>query len=93
MVRDIEEIAYKLMENIRPEWRRVVASIVSINNGELRIRIDEVPEYLNIVDALVMVRDLIKLILEIDEDEKVIAVNEWWYTKTEEEKKEGREGE
>ena len=86
-LRDVEEIAYRVMENVRPEWRRIKADVVVTGSG-VYVRVDEVPAYSNIADALIMVRDLLRLILEADEEEKVIAVNKWWGSKTEEEEKE-----
>jgi len=86
-LRDVEEIAYRVMEHVKPEWRRIKADVAVTGSG-VYVRIDEVPAYSNIADALIMVRDLLKLILEVDEEEKVIAVNGWWGSKTEEEKKE-----
>jgi len=86
-LRDVEEIAYRVMENVRPEWKRIKADVVVTGSG-VYVRVDEVPAYSNIADALIMVRDLLRLILEADEEEKVIAVNKWWGSKTEEEEKE-----
>ena len=86
-LRDVEEIAYRVMENVRPKWRRIKADVAVTSSG-VYVRIDEVPAYSNIAEALIMVRDLLRLILDVDEEEKVIAVNKWWGSKAEEEKKE-----
>jgi len=83
-LRDVEEIAYRIMENVKPEWKRIKADVAVTSSG-VYVRIDEVPAYSNIADALIMVRDILRLILDVDEEEKVIAVNKWWGSKTEEE--------
>ena len=87
-LRDIEEVAYRAMEHVKPEWRRIKADVVVTGSG-VYVRVDEVPAYSNIADALIMVRDLLRLILEADEEEKVVAVNAWWSGV----KKEEKEGE
>jgi hypothetical protein len=30
------------------------------------------------VDVLFMIRDLLKLVLKMDDEEKVMAINGWW---------------
>jgi len=77
-LRDVEEIAYNIVENIKPEWKKVKAEVAVTSDSKVMLRIDEVPAYLNMVDALFMIRDLLKLILEIDDEEKVMAINGWW---------------
>jgi len=93
-LRDVEEIAYRVMENVKPEWKRIKADVAVTSSG-VYVRIDEVPAYSNIADALIMVRDLLRLILEVDEEEKVIAVNGWWSgtEKGEKEEEEEEKGE
>ena len=86
-LRDVEEIAYRVMENVKPEWKRIKADVAVTSSG-VYVRIDEVPAYSNIADALIMVRDILRLILDVDEEEKVIEVNKWWGSKTEEEERE-----
>jgi len=77
-LRDVEEIAYNVAEQVKPEWKKIKANVVITNNNDVRLRIDEVPVYLNMVDALFMVRDLLQLILEMDNEEKIMAINGWW---------------
>jgi hypothetical protein len=77
-LRDVEEIAYNIAENIKPEWKKVKAEVAVTSDSKVMLRIDEVPAYLNMVDALFMIRDLLKLILEMDDEEKVMAINGWW---------------
>ena len=86
-LREVEEIAYRVMENVKPEWKRIKADVAVTGSG-VYVRIDEVPAYSNIADALIMVRDILRLILDVDEEEKVVAVNKWWGSKTEEEERE-----
>jgi len=89
-LRDVEEIAYRVMEHVKPKWRRIKADVAVTGSG-VYVRIDEVPAYSNIADALIMVRDLLRLILEVDEEEKVIAINRWWSGAEKEEKKKEQE--
>ena len=77
-LRDVEEVAYDVAETIRPEWKRVEAGVEIIDGDKVVLKIDEVPTYLNIVDALLMIRDLLKLILEMDNKEKVMAIDRRW---------------
>jgi DNA mismatch repair ATPase MutL len=77
-LRDVEEIAYNTAENIKPEWKKVKAEVEVASDGKVVLKIDEVPAYLNMVDVLFMIRDLLKLILEMDNEEKVMAINGWW---------------
>jgi len=77
-LRDVEEIAYNVAEHVKPEWKKIKANVVITNNNDVRLKIDEVPAYLNMVDALFMIRDLLELILEIDNEEKIMAINGWW---------------
>jgi len=86
-LRDIEEVAYRAMEHVKPEWRRIKADVVVTSSG-VYVKVNEVPTYSNIADALIMVRDLLKLILEADEEEKVVAVNKWWSSEVEKEEEE-----
>ena len=89
-LRDVEEIAYRIMENVKPGWKRIRADVAVTGSG-VYVRVDEVPAYSNIADALIMVRDLLRLILEVDEEEKVIAINGWWSGAEKEEKEEEKE--
>jgi len=77
-LRDVEEVAYNIAESIKPEWKKVKAEVAVTGDSKVMLRIDEVPEYLNMVDALFMIRNLLRLILEMDDEEKVMAINEWW---------------
>jgi hypothetical protein len=77
-LRDVEEIAYNIADSIKPEWKKVKAEVAVTSDSKVMLRIDEVPEYLNMVDALFMIRDLLRLILEMDDEEKVMAIKGWW---------------
>jgi hypothetical protein len=77
-LRDVEEIAYNVAESIKPEWKKVKAEVAVAGDGKVVLKIGEVPAYLNMADALFMIRDLLRLILEIDDEEKVAAINGWW---------------
>jgi hypothetical protein len=83
-LRDIEEIAYRVSENVRPEWKRIVADIATANDGRTWLRIYETPTHMNVVDALFSIRDLLKLVIEIDNEEKVSGINAWWIQAKEE---------
>ena len=86
-LRDIEEIAYRVSESIKPEWKRIVADIATTNSGTW-LRIYEVPTHMNITDALFSIRDLVKLVIEMDNEEKIMAINKWWATDTSEKEEE-----
>jgi hypothetical protein len=77
-LRDVEEIAYNIAENIKPEWKKVKAEVEVASDGKVVLKIDEVLAYLNMVDVLFMIRDLLKLVLKMDDEEKVMAINGWW---------------
>jgi hypothetical protein len=77
-LRDVEEIAYNIADSIKPEWKKVKAEVAVTSDSKVMLRIDEVPAYLNMVDALFMIRDLLRLMLEMDDEEKVMAINGWW---------------
>jgi hypothetical protein len=83
-LRDIEEIAYRVSENVRPEWKRIVADIATTSDGKVWLKIYEAPTYMNVVDVLFSIRDLLKLVIEIDNEEKVKDVNKWWIPTKEE---------
>jgi len=82
-LRDVEEIAFNVAESWKPEWKSIKAEVVVTNNDEVRLRINEVPTYLNIVDALLTVRDLLKLVLEMDEEVRVMEIDKLWLQKEE----------
>jgi len=91
-LRDVEEIAYRLCEYERPQWKRIVADIATTNDGKVWLRTYEIPAYMNIVDALFTIRDLLKLVIEIDNEEKVVAIRKWEVKGEEEEEKKTEEG-
>jgi alkyl hydroperoxide reductase subunit AhpC len=71
-LRDIDEMVFDKMEIIRPEGVGVKTKLVVDNNKEIRLMVDmEAPRYLNIVDALLLIRRLVKMVLLMDEAEKI----------------------
>ncbi|MCI4407684.1 MAG: hypothetical protein JHC26_01240 [Thermofilum sp.] len=69
--RDVEEMVFDKMEIIRPEGAGIKTKLV-VNSDEVRLMIDmEAPRYLNIVDALLLIRRLIKMVLSMDEARKL----------------------
>jgi len=70
--RDVEEMVFDKMEIIRPEGVGIKTKLVVDNSGEVRLMVDmEAPRYLNIVDALLLIRRLIKMVLSMDEARKL----------------------
>jgi len=88
--RDVEEIAYRVSEYIRPEWKKMISHVEVTRDGRVWLRVEEIPAYMNIVDALFTIRDLLRLVLEMDNEEKIKAIEEWW-TAGKEEKVEASE--
>jgi len=81
-LRDVEEIAYRVMEDIEAKKRNLRIKVETTNNGEARLLLDcEVPWYLNISEALLLIRRLIQLVLEMDEKEKIRELEKWWNSK------------
>ena len=85
-LRDVEEIAYRLSEYEKPEWKRVVADVATTNDDKVWLRIYEVPTHINIIDALFAIRDLLKLVIEMDNEMKIMAALKYWAGGSEEEK-------
>jgi len=87
MMRDIDEIAFDVIEVARPGFIGMRTDVVSASNGEIRLLIDtEVPRYLNITEALLLIRRLIRLVLQMDEGEKMKELEKLWNDKTEAQK-------
>jgi hypothetical protein len=87
MMRDIDEIMFDVMEVVRLGFVGMRTDVVSGSNGEIRLLIDtEAPRYLNITEALLLIRRLIRLVLQMDEGEKMKELEKLWSDKTEVEK-------
>ena len=79
IMRDIDEIAFDVMEIVKPESIGIKTDVVSGNNGEINLLIDvEAPRYLNIAEALLLIRRLIRLVLQMDEGEKIKELKKVW---------------
>ena len=89
-LRDVEEIAYRLSEYEKPEWKKIVADVVTANDGKVWLRTYEVPTHMNIIDALFAIRDLLKLVIEMDNEVKIMMALKHWAGGSEEEKVEGQ---
>jgi hypothetical protein len=67
------------METMKPGWVGIKTDVVRGSNGEVRLLVDtESPKYLNMVEALLLVRRLIRLILQMDEAEKIGELEKHW---------------
>jgi hypothetical protein len=85
-LRDVEEIAFEVMENVEARRINFRTKVETTSSGEARMLLDcEVPLYLNISEALLLIRRLIQLVLEMDEKEKIRELEKLWNS---EEKKE-----
>jgi hypothetical protein len=88
MMRDIDEVVFDVIEVVKPGFIGMRTDVVSGNNGEIRLLIDtEAPRYLNITEALLLIRRLIRLVLQMDEGEKIKELEKLWPSQTEEELK------
>jgi hypothetical protein len=84
MMRDIDEVVFDVVEVVRPGFVGMRTDVVSGSNGEIRLLIDtEAPRYLNITEALLLIRRLIRLVLQMDEGEKMKELEKLWSDKTE----------
>jgi len=89
--RDIEEIAFKVMEGVMARELNHRIKIETTSKGEARLLLDcEVPLYLNMSEALLLVRELVQAILKMDEVEKMRELKKVW---NQEEKKEDKKEE
>ena len=87
MMRDIDEIMFDVMEVVRLGFVGMRTDVVYDNNGKIRLLIDtETPRYLNMSEALLLIRRLIRLVLQMDEGEKVRELEKLWSSKTGEKK-------
>jgi hypothetical protein len=72
MMRDVDEIIFDVIEVIKPGFIGIKTDVVSGSDGEIRLLIDtEAPRYLNITEALLLIRKLIGLVLQVDEEMKI----------------------
>ena len=78
-LRDVEEIAFRVMEDVEARRLNFRAKVEATSSGEARLLLDcEVPLYLNISEALLLTRRLIQLVLEMDEKERIRELEKWW---------------
>jgi hypothetical protein len=82
IMRDVDEMAFYVMEMVRPGWVGIKTDVVADSDGEVRLLIDtENPRYLNMAEALLLIRQLIRLVLQMDEGEKIKELEKHWGSK------------
>jgi hypothetical protein len=87
IMRDVDEIIFDVIEVVKPGFIGMRTDVVSGSGGEIRLLIDaEAPQYLNITEALLLIRRLIRLVLQMDEGMKMKDLEKLWGDKTEVEK-------
>jgi hypothetical protein len=85
MLRDVDEMVFEVMEVVKPGWVGIKTDVVTGSNGEIRLLIDtDTPKYLNMAEALLLIRRLIRLVLQMDEGEKIRELEKQWNEKIEE---------
>ena len=84
IMRDVDEMAFYVMEIVKPGWIGIKTDVVRGSNGEIKLLIDtETPRYLNMAEALLLIRRLIRLVLQMDEGEKIGELEKHWNEKEE----------
>jgi hypothetical protein len=82
MVRDVDEMVFYVAEVVEPRRVEIRTDVVVSSSGEVRLLVDaDSPQYLNVAEALLLIRRLMMLVLQMDEREKMRELEKHWNEK------------